>query len=216
MKSKDQKIKLKILEKALLGGKVNGWNDNLMAIAASEAGVDQATVMKIFPKGILDLTDFFFSEINRQTQIKLSGLDLNAMAVRERVASVVRKRLELMAPNRHVVRMIFSMYLKPHFACGTVRNLYSATDFIWRAIGDKSTDFNFYTKRALLAPVLVTTLLFWLNDDSIDYVETWAFLDRRIYDVLKIQTLRRRVENIISNVPLVSAFSSLARFKKMA
>ena len=65
-------------------------------------------------------------------------------------------------------------------------------DTIWFAVGDKTTDFGFYTKRALLAGVYLSTLLYWLNDGSEDTQATWGFLDRRIADVMRIQTARAR------------------------
>jgi ubiquinone biosynthesis protein COQ9 len=52
--------------------------------------------------------------------------------------------------------------------------------------GDRATDYNYYTKRLLLAGVLSSTTLFWLNDRSKDHAATWAFLDRRIDEVLKV------------------------------
>jgi ubiquinone biosynthesis protein COQ9 len=56
--------------------------------------------------------------------------------------------------------------------------LYRTVDAIWYAAGDTSTDFNFYTKRATLAGVYSSTLLYWLNDRSEGSEATWSFLDR--------------------------------------
>src|SRR3546814_8607904 len=64
--------------------------------------------------------------------------------------------------------------------------LYRTVDAIWYACGDTATDYNFYTKRALLAGVYSSTLLYWLNDRSEGFAATWAFLDRRIGEVLKV------------------------------
>ena len=61
---------------------------------------------------------------------------------------------------------------------------------MWYAAGDTSTDFNFYTKRATLAGVYSSTLLYWLNDRSPGGEATWGFLDRRIDDVMKIEKLK--------------------------
>ncbi len=59
-------------------------------------------------------------------------------------------------------------------------------DALWYAAGDRSTDYNYYTKRLLLAGVYSSTLLVWLNDKSEDHGATWAFLERRIDNVLVI------------------------------
>jgi ubiquinone biosynthesis protein COQ9 len=66
-------------------------------------------------------------------------------------------------------------------------------DAIWRAAGDTATDWNFYTKRGLLAGVFSSTVLCWLDDTSEDHAETWAFLDRRIADVMRVPKATARV-----------------------
>ena len=68
-----------------------------------------------------------------------------------------------------------------------MRLLYKTVDAMWYAAGDTSTDFNFYTKRATLAGVYSSTLLYWLNDRSEGNEATWSFLDRRIEDVMRFE-----------------------------
>ena len=68
--------------------------------------------------------------------------------------------------------------------------LYRTVDAIWYAAGDTSADFNFYTKRATLAGVFSSTLFYWLNDRSEGNEATWAFLDRRIDDVMRFEKFK--------------------------
>ncbi len=65
---------------------------------------------------------------------------------------------------------------------------------MWRAAGDTSTDFNFYTKRAILAGVYSATLMRWFTDDSEDEGATRAFLDRRIDEVMRFEKAQGRCE----------------------
>ena len=82
---------------------------------------------------------------------------------------------------------------------------------MWWAAGDTATNFSFYTKRATLAGVYMATLMVWLNDRSEGSSETWAFLERRIDDVLKIQKVRGRVESALPDLPgLFRAFRQAA------
>jgi ubiquinone biosynthesis protein COQ9 len=64
---------------------------------------------------------------------------------------------------------------------------------MWRAAGDTATDFNYYSKRGLLAGVYGATLLFWLEDNSEERAESWAFLERRIADVMKVPRVLSRL-----------------------
>ena len=81
------------------------------------------------------------------------------------------------------------------------RCLYRTVDAIWVAAGDTATDWNFYSKRAMLAGVYSTTLLHWLDDRSEDLSESWAFLDRRIENVMQIPKLTGRLKSLADNVP---------------
>jgi ubiquinone biosynthesis protein COQ9 len=69
-------------------------------------------------------------------------------------------------------------------------------DSIWHAAGDRSADFSWYTKRAILASVYGTTLLYWLRDMSEDDEDTLAFLDRRLAGVGRIGKARARISGM--------------------
>jgi ubiquinone biosynthesis protein COQ9 len=81
------------------------------------------------------------------------------------------------------------------------RLLYRTVDAMWYAAGDTSTDYNFYSKRALLAGVYAATLLCWLNDNSDGFSATWAFLDRRIAEVLRAPKAMARANRILERLP---------------
>src|SRR3546814_19524997 len=104
-----------------------------------------------------------------------------------------------------------SFLAQPQHAALALRCLYRTIDEIWFAVGDTSTDFSFYTKRATLAGVYSTTLLAWLDDTSEGFADTWAFLDRRIADVMRIPLLRARFRQRLPRVPNPSRFVRLVR-----
>ena len=72
---------------------------------------------------------------------------------------------------------------------------------IWVAIGDTSTDYNFYTKRATLAGVFGAVLTFWFSDESEGFAETWSFLDRRIADVMQIEKIKASANKVRARLP---------------
>ena len=111
------------------------------------------------------------------------------MKVRERIATAVRLRLEQVAPHREAVQRGLAFFALPQNAAIGLKCLYRTVDAIWYAAGDRATDYNFYSKRLLLAGVYSSTLLVWLNDTSEDQAETWAFLERRIAEVLQVAGL---------------------------
>ena len=82
-----------------------------------------------------------------------------------------------------------------------LRCLYRTVDTIWRAAGDTATDFNFYTKRGLLAGVYSATVVYWLNDSSEDFSRTWRFLDRRIDETMQIPKITQRLKKTLEKLP---------------
>ncbi len=175
-----------LLEAMLRHVPFDGWTWTAMDAAARDLGLDPGTAQRLYPGGPQEVVHAFSSGADRQMLESLEGLDLGSMKVREKIAAGVRARLDAIAAHREAARSGLTFFALPQNAAVGLACLYRTVDAIWYAAGDKATDYNFYTKRALLAGVYSSTLLFWLNDKSEDYAATWAFLDRRISEVLKV------------------------------
>jgi ubiquinone biosynthesis protein COQ9 len=133
--------------------------------------------------------------------IERMARELGSGRIRDRITQAVRTRLELVSDQREAVRAGLSFLMLPGNATLGPKLLYGTVDAIWHAVGDKSTDFSFYTKRAILAGVYSATLLYWLNDKSEDHAASWAFLDRRIDDVMKIPAVKSRLKSVFDRLP---------------
>ncbi len=176
----------KLIAAALAHVPFDGWTGRALRAGADDLGLDAALAANAFPGGPAELLDAFSAAIDRRMLAELEARDLKAMKHRQRIATAVRARLELLAPQREAVRRGLSFLASPKHAALGAKCLYRSVDAIWHAVGDTSTDYNFYTKRLLLAGVYSATLLFWLNDESAGFSETWAFLDRRLAEVIKL------------------------------
>ena len=188
----------KLLAAALAHVPFDGWSGRALQAGAADLGLDPALAANAFPGGPAELLEAFSAEIDRRMLVELEGRDLKSMKHRQRIATGVRARLELLAPQQEAVRRGLSFLALPRNAALGAKCLYRTVDAIWHAAGDTSTDYNFYTKRMLLAGVYSATLLFWLNDESAGFSETWAFLDRRLAEVIKIGgTLGRAIGGLL-------------------
>ncbi len=176
----------KLCAAALVHVPFDGWTARALRAGAADLGLDPALAANAFPGGPAELLEAFSAEIDRRMLAELEARDLEAMKHRQRIATAVRARLELLAPHREAVRRGLSFLAVPRHAALGVRCLYRSVDAIWHAAGDTSTDYNFYTKRMLLAGVYSATLLFWLNDESEGCSETWAFLDPRLAELVRV------------------------------
>jgi len=200
-----------ILQAALPAVPFDGWSQKTLRQAAVAAGYDEAMAARAFPGGPDELVAEFVSDADARMLERLERLDLPNLRIRERIAAAVRCRLELLAGHREAVRAALQVQMRPGQARQALAGLYRTVDAMWWAAGDTATDFNHYTKRALLAGVYASTLLFWLNDESPGQEDTWAFLDRRIDGVMKIQKGRGRFDRLRERAP--SPLSLLARLR---
>ncbi len=179
-------LREKLLAAVLRHVAFDGWSESALRAAARDLEVEPVLAFNAFPGGPADLIEAFSAAADQAMLEALEKRDLAAMKVHERVAAAVRQRLEQVAPQREAVGRGLAFFALPQNAPLGLRCLYRTVDAIWYGAGDRSTDYNFYSKRLLLAGVYSSTLLFWLNDKSDSYAATWAFLDRRIAEVLKI------------------------------
>ena len=179
----------------------DGWTEACARAAARNAGLEGVDVGGLFPGGAIDMVAHYADLADRRMLIGLSERDVAAMRIRDRIATGIRTRLEQHVNDREAVRRAVAITAMPQHAAVALRTLYNTVDAIWRVAGDTATDFSFYSKRALLAWVYTATLLHWLDDDSEDHSETWAFLDRRIDNVMQIPKLRGRLKHALAVVP---------------
>lgn len=178
----------------------DGWTRRAMRRGARDAGHDAVAADRAFPYGAADMVAHYSDLADRRMIEELERRDIRAMKVRDRIATAIRVRLEQAAPHRDAVRRALSVLALPPNAPAAARSLYRTVDAIWIAAGDTSTDWNYYTKRGLLAAVLSTTALCWLDDVSDGNAETWDFLDRRIADVMRVPQITGRVRGAFARI----------------
>lgn len=191
------KARADIIKHALPIVPFDGWNIQTLGKAAVAAGYKKTDVVRVFSGGAIDAADEYSRLADQQMLDALASYHLDNMKIRERITKAVRLRIELQAENREAIRRTVAIHSLPFYAHRGLRALYETVDNIWYAIGDNSTDFNFYSKRLTLAAVYSSTLLMWLDDHSPAQQATWEFLDRRIEDVMKIEKLKQHVKSLI-------------------
>ena len=194
-------LREEILLAALPHVPFDGWGQTALNRGAADAGHDDATARRLFQGGAAEMIACHSRYADRIMLEALDTCDLDAMKVRDRIITAVRTRLEQNSAHREAVRRGLSLLALPQHAPLATRLLYRTVDAMWYAAGDTSTDYNFYSKRALLAGVYSATLLYWLNDKSEGYEAPWAFLERRVADVLKVPKVMARAGRVLDRLP---------------
>ncbi|MGL6210789.1 MAG: COQ9 family protein [Paracoccaceae bacterium] len=179
----------RILDAALPHVAFDGWSEVTLRAAIADSGVAPGLARALFPRGGVDLALAYHARGDALMLAALEARDLAAMRYRDRIALAVRLRLEAVS-DTEAVRRGTALFALPQYAAEGAKAVWGTADAIWRALGDTSTDINWYTKRVTLSGVYAATVLYWLGDDSPGQQATWDFLDRRIENVMAIEKLK--------------------------
>lgn len=180
-------LRARLLEAVLPSIVFDGWSATALDRAAQTIGETPAAAAAAFPNGGVEALELFLARADLATERAIALLPLHEMKIREKIANGIMARLEWAMPYREAVRRGTSLLSTPLHAPLAARSLWRTADAIWHAIGDNSTDMNYYSKRLLLSGVYASTALIWLDDASEDLHITRAFLHRRIENVMQIE-----------------------------
>lgn len=185
----------RLIDAALDHVPFDGWSEVTFKAAMQDTEIDEATARALFPRGPVDLALAFHRRGDEALRELLRTTDLSEMRIRERITFAVRKRLELIEDHKEAVRRGSTLFALPPYAADGARAVWETCDAIWDGLGDPSDDINWYTKRGTLSGVYSATVLYWLGDQSEGHSATWAFLDRRIENVMQFEKLKKQVND---------------------
>jgi ubiquinone biosynthesis protein COQ9 len=188
----------RLLEAALVHVPFDGWSRRALFAGAADLGLEPGLARRLFPRAGDDMLVHVERWADRQMLARVGPLD--GLRVRERIAKLVRTRLEVLGPHREAMRRATAARLLPSNGFAACGRLWRTVDLMWAAAGDDARDASYYTKRSLLAAVWTATFLFWLEDRSEDFKDTWAFLERRIDNVMQIGRLRARLDDLFKGL----------------
>lgn len=186
-------VRENLLAAALEQAPFEGWTPAMTEKAARAAGVSRAEIAAAFPGGIGDLLRFWSAKVDRAVAAGMAAPSFAAKRVRDKVAGAVLLRLDALRPHKEAARRAAATLALPHHAALGAELAWKSADTIWRGLGDKSTDFNFYTKRAILVGVLGSTMARWFADDEPGEEATKKFLSARIENVMQFEKLKGRL-----------------------
>jgi ubiquinone biosynthesis protein COQ9 len=179
----------------------DGWSTAALRVAARGIGVPEAEAVALFPRGAAGMVEWFSHWADREMLTTVATEDFAAMRTPERIAAAIGARLALLEPYREAARRAASVLALPQNLPLGLRLLYDTVDAAWYAAGDTATDFNFYSKRALLAGVYGATLVYWFDDRSPESADSLAFLARRLADTMALPRVAERLRAAADRLP---------------
>jgi ubiquinone biosynthesis protein COQ9 len=191
----------------------DGWNQTALMAAAEMAGADPDVAKLAFPGARpMDMIAAWIASVDQAMEAEWSAERLATLKVRERIRTLVAFRLEAVAHIDEAVRRALAVMAQPQNARRALRLGWQSADIMWRLAGDTATDYNHYTKRAILAGIYSATLAVFVNDESEGKADTYAFLDRRIDGVMKFEKLKAQFLNKDRELPSLTRFLGRLRY----
>lgn len=188
----------------------DGWSERALVAGARATGMEAADAHRLFPRGAIEAIEVYSGMADRAMAEAVGALGPDTK-VRDRIAAGIRARLDFVAPHKEAVRRATNTLALPHNAPAGLKLLYRTVDSLWYAAGDTATDFNHYTKRAILAAICSATFLFWFNDRSIDHAATLQFLDRRLDEHARVHGAMERLKQRVEKFPNPFLFAERLR-----
>jgi ubiquinone biosynthesis protein COQ9 len=190
----------------------DGWSAAAVASAANEIGVDPDVAQLAYKDGAMAMIDSWIDSIDLEVARRLPPEKLNAMKIRARITALLATRMEVMAPDREALRRAMAIMAMPQNLARAAKIGWRTADRNWRLAGDTATDFNHYTKRMTLSAVYGSLLVVFVNDESEDFADSRAFLDRRIDNVMQFEKVKAQAKARQEYVPSFSRFIGRLRY----
>tara|TARA_B100000686_G_scaffold352596_1_gene455149 strand:+ start:1282 stop:1962 length:681 start_codon:yes stop_codon:yes gene_type:complete len=185
-----------LLEAVLFHVPNYGWSLRTLELGALNLGVESDVIWDIFPGGVEEVIKCFYLRNNRKLHCALKDDILIDLRTDERITLALNTLFKIFSSHREAMRRTISWLLLPQNSLIGARMLYQTVDNIWYAVGDQSIDFSFYTRRSTLAIIVMSTMLYWLDDNSAGAERTSDFIKRRVNDVKTFTSIRKRKEKI--------------------
>ena len=195
----------------------DGWNETALTAAAEMAGVDVDVAKLAFPKKpgtgqAMDMIEAWITSVDQAMEAEWPQERLAEQKIRDRIRTLVAYRLEAVEHIDEAVRRAMSIMAMPQNAPRSLQLGWRSADIMWRLAGDTATDYNHYTKRAILAGIYSATLAFFVNDDSDGKAKTHEFLGRRLDGVMRFEKFKHQLTSREVELPSLTRFLGRLRY----
>jgi ubiquinone biosynthesis protein COQ9 len=181
----------------------NNWGAELLKLTEEKCKFLANYHLVLFPEGMEQITREFESWQDLQ-MLELLAKEEKPQKIRSKIARALESRLMNVAPKTIIFKQN-ALFLEPCNLVLGAKSYARTCDLIWRYAGDKSDDFNYYTKRGLLLGVYASARLFYLADDSKDFIKTKEFIANSLDGIINIASLKNKLPSL-EDIPILRMF----------
>jgi len=194
----NNKIKSIILQKLKKIVSDEGWSEKVLK-QLLQNGVEKSDLVTFFQYDYKELLKYSLEELNKSLEKEINKINIINYSLNKRIKKILMYRFNILNNDKEFYKKTFYHLLIPSNNKIMKSSLYKSVDTMWYLAGDNSTDFNFYTKRLILAVIYVNAL-FVLFNKNFDEVE--SNIDRNLKKISKIPKIKDRISFIKDNIPI--------------
>ena len=194
--------KQKILASFLKNCRKSKIDGELLAKISKDCGIKKAKIDLLFEDGVTGIIDFYTHGILEELEWAVAGNhNFHQDKVRGKIYFCLLSFFKIQQENRESLAQVKDFYLNPKNLLDkdsgltpisfAMKNSYKISDRIWGILGDKSTDYNYYTKRLTLAKVITKSFLVFVNDETKDLDLTAKIIAKEIEKVMSFEKFKK-------------------------
>jgi len=149
-----------------------------------------------FPKGYESLNKELNSLINSMMDKSKKPNNFKKLRLNEKIKYFVTKRLQL-TDEILDLKKLAKINLKFKSPKNYLKILFNISDEIWFLAGDKSLDFNFYSKRFILMNIYLNSFLYLISQKHTDFNSLENFVEKQIKAVLTFGKLKSKFKSLV-------------------
>ena len=176
-----------------------GWNESLFNNLKKAKKINSDNLKVLFPNGYIDLLNLALDELNNNLKDECKKYGFEKLPIHKRIRKIILTKINLMNNKKKFYKKTFYYLLLPTKYKLLSKQLYKSADSMWIIAGDKSVDFNFYTKRLILSGVYSSVLIHFFNNNNI--LETENLLDNYLLKISKIPQIKKNVKHLSKSLP---------------
>ena len=149
-----------------------------------------------FPKGYESLNKELNTLINSMMDKSKKPNNFKKLRLNEKIKYFVITRLQL-TDDIFDLKKLAKINVKSKSPNNSLKILFNISDEIWFLAGDKSLDFNYYSKRFILMNIYLNSFLYSISQKNIDFNSLENFVEKQIKAVLTFGKLKSKFKSLV-------------------
>ena len=182
-----------------------GWSRETLLHCAKKQKLSTPNLALMFPSFEYDVLKYLIAQNNSLVEKNYNSFNNARLKTRDKIKTIMELKFDSNAYLKEALPEMLKFLLRPGNIFMSIKMLHQNSDFIWNLAGDKSNDFNYYSKRGLLSMVYLATLIYWLNDKSNKGIGTKNFISKSVDGIVdgvskfkQLNVLRSLAQNFFS------------------